>query len=76
MKSEMKHVNASADAELLCVLVQVQAGGHPSASGAGRGRVLDGGFHRGPHPHVRMEQPVAPAAERLHQLRPRHHLPV
>lgn len=51
---------------MLCL--QVQAGGDPSASGAGSGDMLDGGFHRGTHTHVRLEQPEAPPAERLHQL--------
>lgn len=56
--------------------LQVQTRGDPSASGAGGGDMLDGGLHRGAHTHVGLEQPEAPSAERLHQLRPRHHLPV
>lgn len=55
-----------ADTMLFCL--QVQAGGDPSASGAGSGYMLDSGLHRGAHPHVRLEQPEAPPAERLHQL--------
>ena len=58
-------VRESAD---MCLLLQVQAGGDPSASGAGGGGMLDSGFHRGAHTHARLEQPEAPPAERLHQL--------
>lgn len=56
----------SADVILCCL--QVQAGGDNSASGGGGGDMLDGGFHRGAHAYVRLEQPEAPSAERLHQL--------
>lgn len=59
---------------MLCL--QVQTRGDLSASRAGSGDVLDGGLHRGAHAHIGLEQPQAPSAERLHQLRPRGHLPV
>lgn len=59
-------LSESADIILCCFLLQVQAGGDPSASGAGSGDMLDGGFHCGAHTHVRLEQPEAPPAERLH----------
>lgn len=69
-------VRESADMMLCCLLLQVQAGGDPSASGAGCGGVLDCGIHRGAHAHVRLEQPEASPAKWLHQLRPHHHLPI
>lgn len=55
---------------LLCFFLslQVQAGGNPSKSGTGSGGVLDCGFYRGVHTHVRLEQPEASPAERQHQL--------
>lgn len=59
---------------MLCL--QVQASGDPSASRAGSGDLLDGGFYRGTHTHVGLEQPKAPPAKRLHQLQPHYYMPV